>query len=148
MTRCHVHQAVDRIKTWLWRCWRLWRDKSRSWFHRRRHAYRSQLHQCNNELNFASNLWLNPEELRDTSATDRGKVETLRTKDNSDETQLHRWFGLNLVPSVRTLQTRVPSVLRHQFCGAEVSCVKFSQQITPHIMENLIYRKWFLLFYT
>jgi len=31
------------------------------------------------------------------------------TQDNSDETQLHRWFVLNLK-------------LRHQFCGAEVSC--------------------------
>jgi len=37
---------------------------------------------------------------QDTSAPDQGKVETLRTQDNPDETQLHRWFGLNLVPNL------------------------------------------------
>jgi len=36
---------------------------------------------------------------QDTSAPDRRKVGTHRTQDNnSDETRLYRWFGLNLVP--------------------------------------------------
>jgi len=39
---------------------------------------------------------------RVNSAPDQGKVATLRTEDNSDETRLHRWFGINLVPKCLT----------------------------------------------
>ena len=85
---------------------------------------------------------------QDTSALDRRKVGTLRTKNNSDETQHHRWFGLNLDLVPKCLGTSVPGpyivssghygdpawTLRHQFCGAEVSWRKCSApQTTEHI---------------
>jgi len=45
--------------------------------------------------------------VRDTSASYLRKVRILWAQDNSDKTQLHRWFGLKLVPKC---------------LGAEMSC--------------------------
>ena len=84
-------------------------------------------------------IWLQVTYLRyrtlrpqDTSAQDRGKVGTLRTQCDSDETQLHRWFGLNLLPkcpdtSGRSILWTLSRTFRglrtlwHQFCVAEES---------------------------
>jgi len=61
--------------------------------------------------------------VRNTSASDRRKVGTLWTQDNSDKTQLHWWFRLKLVPKC---------------LGAEMSLAEVSGN-HPHYSKSLFF---------
>jgi len=64
--------------------------------------------------------------VRDTSASDLRKVGTLCTKDNTDKTQLHRRFGLKLVPKCLAAEMS---------CGRSVRLVSSISEVNVYLFS-------------